>query len=452
MNAALDESGDKLLLLENLLNERDAKLNELIDEVNELRDSSSWLANELESMISMNEKLASSTTNGAHNLDDDTAGNSGLHHQKRSQLVEQLKQLRLRQRSRIKASEFMLINRRSLISGTNSPQNQPGRRQLARLRPRRQRRQQRRAGEGSLYEELGESSNSNGFESGGSTHNNRSSAGFSSDMDDLDDDIDNDRREWKEALEIYTVLRGFQATLQHRKELLLHGQQQSTGGQQVQAGSTLYLSPTTAGDSGISSADDTPATMDKQRVMDSTGDQQREAAKDPATWRQMLTNLMALVEELPCSSCHVMIGERADYEQLQKVHTRLSDEMRRKEEQLLALQASKTEQDTRLAQLDERCAILSDDLSNCDKPKEEIVKLAWKARDEAVERKNGAEIALAKTRIENMQISSQLMEVVQQKGELSQKLAQFEVSIHLARSNLLQSSSSFTQVITFRYY
>lgn len=123
-----------------------------------------------------------------------------------------------------------------------------------------------------------------------------------------------------------------------------------------------------------------------------------------------------------------MIAERADYEQLQKLHAKLCDEMRRKNDELLALTTANTEQEARLAALDERNAILSDDLSNCDKPKEEIVKLAWQARDQAVERKNAAEISLAKTRIENMQIASQLMEVVQQKGELSQKLAQFEVS------------------------
>lgn len=123
-----------------------------------------------------------------------------------------------------------------------------------------------------------------------------------------------------------------------------------------------------------------------------------------------------------------MIVERADYEQLQKAHSKLVDDMRKKDDELLALNSAKTEQEAKLVNLEERCAILSQDLSNCDRPKEEIVKLAWKARDEAVERKNAAEISLAKTRIENMQITSQLMEVVQQKGELSQKLAQFEVS------------------------
>lgn len=123
-----------------------------------------------------------------------------------------------------------------------------------------------------------------------------------------------------------------------------------------------------------------------------------------------------------------MIGERQDYEQLQRAHARLNEEMRKKQDELLKLNASQPELEAKVAALEERCKLLSDDLSNCDKPKEEIVKLAWKARDEAVARKNANEISLARARIENMQISSQLMEVVQQKGELSQKLAQFEVS------------------------
>lgn len=122
-----------------------------------------------------------------------------------------------------------------------------------------------------------------------------------------------------------------------------------------------------------------------------------------------------------------MITERADYEHLQKLHQKLNDDLKKKEDQLIELTSLTTTQQVQLDNLKERNGILESDLENCDKPKEEIVKLAWKARDEAVQRKNNAEITLAKTRIENMQITSQLMEVVQQKGELSQRLAQFEV-------------------------
>lgn len=60
--------------------------------------------------------------------------------------------------------------------------------------------------------------------------------------------------------------------------------------------------------------------------------------------------------------------------------------------------------------------------------KEEIVKRAFELRDQAVKRKNQVEIELAKTRIEIMQINSQLMESIQQKVELSQQLEQWQVS------------------------
>lgn len=109
MSSALDESGDKILLLENLLNERDSKLADLANEINQLRDSSSWLTSELESMINLNEKLAQADVQDdtrLSQLDSDSQS-------KRSQLVEQLKELRLRSRSRIKASELMLIGKRS---------------------------------------------------------------------------------------------------------------------------------------------------------------------------------------------------------------------------------------------------------------------------------------------------------------------------------------------------
>lgn len=59
--------------------------------------------------------------------------------------------------------------------------------------------------------------------------------------------------------------------------------------------------------------------------------------------------------------------------------------------------------------------------------KEEIVKRAFELRDQAVHRKNQVEIELAKTRIECMQINSQLIEAIQQKVELSQQLDQWQV-------------------------
>lgn len=75
------------------------------------------------------------------------------------------------------------------------------------------------------------------------------------------------------------------------------------------------------------------------------------------------------------------------------------------------------------AALEER-DIARQDLSETHLAKDEIVKKAWSLRDSAVQRKNKAELEVAKTRIDMMQVNSQLMEAIQQKIQLSQQLEQ----------------------------
>merc|ERR1739844_844458 len=69
---------------------------------------------------------------------------------------------------------------------------------------------------------------------------------------------------------------------------------------------------------------------------------------------------------------------------------------------------------------------LRSDLENSEAGRDVLIKKAWDTRDAAVKRKNNTEIELAKTRIDVMQINSQLMEAIQQKVELSQQLDQWQ--------------------------
>ena len=70
---------------------------------------------------------------------------------------------------------------------------------------------------------------------------------------------------------------------------------------------------------------------------------------------------------------------------------------------------------------------LKSDVENSEASKDVLIKKAWETRDAAVKRKNNTEIELAKTRIDVMQINSQLMEAIQQKVELSQQLDQVKI-------------------------
>eukprot|EP00092_Neocalanus_flemingeri_P067246 GFUD01082040.1.p1 GENE.GFUD01082040.1~~GFUD01082040.1.p1 ORF type:complete len:219 (-),score=98.54 GFUD01082040.1:86-679(-) len=86
---------------------------------------------------------------------------------------------------------------------------------------------------------------------------------------------------------------------------------------------------------------------------------------------------------------------------------------------------------TCLSAAEEETEICKTDLQYLTLSKEMMIKSAWKTRDEAVEVKNTAEVELAKNRIEKMQVSSQLMEAVQQKVSLSQQLEEWEVDLQV---------------------
>ncbi|GJQ85981.1 hypothetical protein Trydic_g21825 [Trypoxylus dichotomus] len=69
------------------------------------------------------------------------------------------------------------------------------------------------------------------------------------------------------------------------------------------------------------------------------------------------------------------------------------------------------------------------DASHTSVAQDEIVLKAREVRDQAVSRKNKAEVELAKTRVELMQANSQLLEAIQQKVELSQQLEQWQMDM-----------------------
>ncbi|CAG0897556.1 unnamed protein product [Darwinula stevensoni] len=79
--------------------------------------------------------------------------------------------------------------------------------------------------------------------------------------------------------------------------------------------------------------------------------------------------------------------------------------------------------------LQEQIQVLQSDLEDTHLSKDQLIRKAWDVRDQAVARKNKAEIELAKARIESLQVNSQLLEAVQQKVELSQQLEQWQVDM-----------------------
>lgn len=238
LSAALEESGDKILLLENLLNDKETKLGDLLAEVNELRDSSSWLSSELELMISLNEKLSMSRVEQAEQmlLNDQAALEGSPGHRKRSQLVEQLRELRLKARSRAKTSEMLEAGR---LAAGRSRASRPATVQQRRLLRKR---------DASLFEELDESS-------AGQSTSNGSSRVESADDDEEDEEEEEEDKKGAEtersvSEEIYSLLRRFQLALQQRKDGLTASQNSYSSN-----APHLYSPNSTTDDSGISGDD-----------------------------------------------------------------------------------------------------------------------------------------------------------------------------------------------------
>merc|ERR1712226_575952 len=105
------------------------------------------------------------------------------------------------------------------------------------------------------------------------------------------------------------------------------------------------------------------------------------------------------------------------------------DEAKRKDEEILELKSKLSVTEDQLAAATEERETLREDIGRTDAGKDELIKKAWEVRDAAVKRKNDTMIELARTRIDVMQINSQLLEAIQQKVELSQQLDQWQADM-----------------------
>ncbi|KAG9511346.1 Bicaudal D-related protein-like protein, partial [Fragariocoptes setiger] len=388
LNMSLEESGDKIQLLEQCINDRDARILDMQRELDEMRHANQWLNKRLDN--------TDNTTTTTTTTTSSTSGTFNGHVQ-RSSLV----------RKHSHNNDNSLLQQQQQQQQSNNFAKR--RCEIVNVEPT------------SLYDEIEMCSSSSLSPRG--THlsaayqqaNNASASDAAVCQSITSHEI---------VVEIYSLLRQFYIELQQRKDTFVNQQQQH--------GNSHNHHHNNANTNHHNSSNNS-STTDDSGISDLNAIDAKEAVKlmyDTQHWCKLLANIKALLDDMPCSTCQLMIVERHDYEVLQKQHAKLADELKVKNQQLLELTSSTSTQACELDALREQCQLLRHDLETCDMPKEEIVQMAWRTRDEAVRRKNTAEIALAKTRIENMQVSSQLMEVVMQKSELSERIAQFEDDMH----------------------
>ncbi|XP_076369466.1 bicaudal D-related protein homolog isoform X2 [Tachypleus tridentatus] len=145
--------------------------------------------------------------------------------------------------------------------------------------------------------------------------------------------------------------------------------------------------------------------------------------------RVLMQELLVNCSDSLCMSCQTVENESSVVQKIREDLVDKTEELKKKSEEISKLTTKVSVQEAELAALKEERDRLAEDIGNTNMGKDQVVKKAWEVRDKAVARKNAVEIELAKTRIDVMQINSQLMEAIQQKVELSQQLEQWQVDM-----------------------
>lgn len=138
-----------------------------------------------------------------------------------------------------------------------------------------------------------------------------------------------------------------------------------------------------------------------------------------------------------CPACGADVNDRLklevqlhktteNFEKLERNLKKMTDEGRSREDELRGLMSKLSVTELQLKAAEEDRDTLRSDLENSEAGRDVLIKKAWETRDAAVKRKNNTEIELARTRIDVMQVNSQLMEAIQQKVELAQQLEQWQ--------------------------
>eukprot|EP00096_Caligus_rogercresseyi_P002625 TRINITY_DN14815_c0_g1_i1.p1 TRINITY_DN14815_c0_g1~~TRINITY_DN14815_c0_g1_i1.p1 ORF type:complete len:496 (+),score=157.11 TRINITY_DN14815_c0_g1_i1:81-1490(+) len=117
------------------------------------------------------------------------------------------------------------------------------------------------------------------------------------------------------------------------------------------------------------------------------------------------------------------------FEKLERTLKQKEEETKRRDEEIVELKSKLSVTEVKLSATEEERDYLREDLSRTDAGKDELIRKAWDVRDAAVKRKTNTEIELARSRIDVMQINSQLLESIRQKVELSKQLEQWQVDM-----------------------
>lgn len=159
-----------------------------------------------------------------------------------------------------------------------------------------------------------------------------------------------------------------------------------------------------------------------------------------------IQELIKSLDFMQCITCQEFNSERSELERVRKENSSYKDQVQKLNAEVIRLTASSTLLEAELTTLKEENTVLRGDVEGmATLSPDEIVKRAWKMRDDTIARKKTVEIELAKIRIELMHVNSQLLETIQQKVELSQQLEQWQVDMEQLIEEQLKNKLSLQE-------
>lgn len=398
LSSALDDSADKMLMLEKHTREQDCQIRGSDREMSELRSNNQVLSERLES-------LSRSFNSYSHTSSHGSSGSSSV--------------------------QMSLLNEMEMsTSGSDSDRSLYQRRPCSQIDE-----------EIEDIDEDGDSSLGGGGACCSSSSEGRGGGNSGLDSEGHDDSemtyVNNTQAKQlrEEMLSAYQQIRGLCSAIRHQ-ELLPKPQQQL----HIQINTTAQQTSSVVGvdtnrnkrarNHSEDSLETSSSSSSSQEDFQQTSSLQIGLLNDSVLeLKGLCHNMMQNSKNCPfCNNDH----HPSTLQQTETMNLKLKQreaDMKKKEEEIVSLQSQLSVLKVELSAAEEQCKTLKEDIESRGISKDELVKKAWEARDAAVQRKNNAQIELAKERVASMQVNSQLLEAIQQKVELAQELENWQTDM-----------------------
>jgi len=256
----------------------------------------------------------------------------------------------------------------------------------------------------------------------------------------------------EEMLSAYQQIRGLCSAIRHQELLQSKPQQLHTSQEQQRSSTTVVQDSNNRNKRARNHSEDSFETSSSSSQEDYPQSSLQIGLLNDSVLELKGLCLNMMQNSKNCPFCNNTNNDHhLPLQQSETLNLRLKEketDLKKKEEEIVSLQSQLSVLKVELSAAEEQCKTLKEDIENSGISKDELVRIAWEARDAAVNRKNTAEIELAKERVASMQVNSQLLEAIQQKVELSQELEKWQTDMEQLLEGQMRQQLLYGEKVT----